>query len=238
MRVRCKLFLAKPPPSTVPLDNFTDIQQWAYSLGTNMNQQIVYLCGRAGSGKTEVTLKICEHFAGRVQAAAITGKAVSLFGAPTVHGMFRWSHYDKSLYGVPPPTSVKKITELQTFYENIDVFVIDEVNAMSAAMLAQLDQTMTKIFNTKLKRIDRTLLPFGGVKVIFLGDPAQLCPVIGEPIYAGDTPIMGKLEKAHQHIIGYSVPFYTKDNVLSHTESPEPAGREDSTTVGLSLVLQ
>ena len=195
---RCKLFLAKPPPSTVPLDNFTDIQQWAYSLSIDMKQQIVYLCGRAGSGKTEVALKICEHFAGRVQAAAITGKAASLFGAPTVHGMFRWSHYDKSLYGEPPPTSAKKITELQTFYENIDVFVIDEVNAMSAAMLAQLDQTMTKIFNPKLQRTDGTLLPFGGVKVVFLGDPAQLCPVVGEPIYAGDTPILGKPEKAHE----------------------------------------
>lgn len=70
---------------------------------------------------------------------------------------------------------------------------------MSAAMLAQLDQTMTKIFNPKLKRIDETLLPFfNGVKMRFLEDPAQLCPVVGKPNYAGDTHMLGKPERVQE----------------------------------------
>ena len=70
---------------------------------------------------------------------------------------------------------------------------------MCAAMLAQLDQTMTKIFNPKLKRIDETLLPFfNGVKMRFLEDPAQLCPVVGKPNYAGDTHMLGKPERVQE----------------------------------------
>jgi len=34
--------------------------------------------------------KICEKLKGHIQAAAVTGKAASLMGAPTVHGMFGW----------------------------------------------------------------------------------------------------------------------------------------------------
>ena len=192
---RCKLFLAQPPASTVPYDNFTDVQKWAYQLGIDPNQQIVYICGKAGSGKTQVALKICEHFSGRVQAAAVTGKAASLFGAPTVHGMFKWTCYDKTTYGDAPTASARKLTELRTFYEHIDVFVIDEVNAMSAAMLAQMDETMTNIFNPKLKRTRGVLPPFGSKKIILCGDGAQLSPVVGEPIYGAGTSSADKSEK-------------------------------------------
>jgi len=90
----CKLFLAKPPLCSVSDNDMTVVQKWAVGLGVDTNQQILYLCGKAGSGKTQVALKICELFAGRVQAAAVTGNAASVLGAPTVHGMFNWGTYD------------------------------------------------------------------------------------------------------------------------------------------------
>ena len=51
-------------------------------------------------------------------------------------------------------------------------------------MLAQMHDTMTELFHPNGKK-DRqgNELPFGGKKVIFLGDPEQLKPVMGEPIY-------------------------------------------------------
>jgi len=91
-----KLFLAQPPPCSVADDAMTDVQKWAVKLGRDMKQPILYLCGKAGTGKTQVALKICELFAGRVQAAAVTGKAAALLGAPTVHGMFNWGTYDRA----------------------------------------------------------------------------------------------------------------------------------------------
>jgi len=189
----CKLFLAKPPLCSVSDDDMTVVQKWAVGLGVDINQQILYLCGKAGSGKTQVALKICELFAGHVQAAAVTGKAASVLGAPTVHGMFNWGTYDRSQSGDVPSMNSRKASELRCFYENVDIFVIDEVNAMSATMLAQVHETMTLLFNPDLEKVGGNVLPFGGKKMVFLGDPVQLKPVMGEPIYGGG---MAGAEKA------------------------------------------
>ena len=193
---KSRLFLAQPPVCSVSYESMTDVQRWAVDLGVDMQQQILYLCGKAGTGKTQVALKICEFFAGRVQAAAVTGKAASLLGAPTVHGMFSWGTYDRSQGGDVPVMSSRKLSELRCFYENVDVFVIDEVNAMSASMLAQMHETMTQVFNPKLKKVGGNVLPFGGKKVVFLGDPVQLKPVMGEPIYGGGKAGSAKATRA------------------------------------------
>ena len=174
----------------------SNVQKWAVDLSVNMNQQILYLCGKAGPGKMQVALKICEMFAGRVQAAAVTGKAPSLLGAPTVHGMFWWGTYDQSQPDGTPAMSSRKVTELQSFYDGIEVFVIDEVNAMSALLLAQLHETMTKVFNPNLQKTGGNVLPFGGKKMVFLGDPAQLERVMGKPTYGGGTPSTEGMLKA------------------------------------------
>ena len=176
---KTKLFMAQPPVCSVAYEEMTEVQQWAVDLGIDMNQKILYLCGKAGCGKTQVALKICELLNGRVQAAAATGKAASLLGAPTVHGMFRWSHCG----GDSAPSS-RKLSELRAFYQDTDVFIVDEVNAMSAAMLAQMHETLTVLFNPNGQQdAEQNELPFGGKKVIFLGDASQLKPVMGEPIY-------------------------------------------------------
>ena len=65
-----KRFLANPPKSTVSLEQMSPVQRWAVHIGCDENQQILYLCGKAGSGKTTVALKICENLAGKVQAGA------------------------------------------------------------------------------------------------------------------------------------------------------------------------
>jgi len=179
-----KRFLAKPPPSPVQYEEMTDVQKWAVDLGRDLKEKVVYVCGKAGSGKTSVALKICEHFKGRVQCGAITGKAASNFNGPTIHSMFGWSldEFDSAPNDVKPDS--RKVLELRTFYEGIDVFIIDEVNAMSAASLALLDETMTVIFNPDHKLdTNRQLPPFGNVKIILFGDAAQLRPVAGAAIY-------------------------------------------------------
>ena len=69
-----KLFKARPPEPTVRYDELSAMQKWAVELGTNMKHQVLYLCGKAGCGKTEVALHICERLRGRIQAGAGTGK--------------------------------------------------------------------------------------------------------------------------------------------------------------------
>lgn len=76
---KMKLFMARPPSTSVSYSDLTPVQQWAVDLGVSKHHQILYLCGKAGSGKTEVALHICERMYGRVQAGAGTGKAASNF---------------------------------------------------------------------------------------------------------------------------------------------------------------
>lgn len=94
---RKKRFIATPPPSQVDYTDMTPIQQFAVDLGIDEKHQILFMCGKAGSGKTAVALKICEHFAGRVQATSFTGKSAALFDGPTIHSMFGWSHNEHKL---------------------------------------------------------------------------------------------------------------------------------------------
>jgi hypothetical protein len=92
--------------------------------------------------------------------------------------MFQWGIYERTNNADVPTVGDKKADQLRVFYENTDIFVIDEVNAMSANMLANLHDTMTKIFNPKgMKGPDEKDLPFGGKKIVFLGDARQLKPV-------------------------------------------------------------
>jgi len=59
-----KRFMARPPPPTTTYDDLTPVQRWAVDLGSELGQKkngrILYLCGKAGSGKTEVALHICQ----------------------------------------------------------------------------------------------------------------------------------------------------------------------------------
>ena len=183
---KCKHFIAEIPHCPVPLEAMTEMQQWAVSLGVNFCQDILYICGRAGSGKTTVALSICQQLKDRVQAGACTGKAASNFNGPTIHSMFGWSHdeFYSAEIDISQTSKNNKIEKLRSFYEHIDVFVIDEVAAMPAASLAMLHETMTSIFNPQFKKNkEGDLLPFGGKKMIFLGDPAQLRPVADAAIY-------------------------------------------------------
>jgi len=67
-----------------------------------------------------------------------------------------------------------KLGRLRLFYENTEVFVIDEVNAMSAAELGLLDETMCKVFDPERQQKDSggNIRPFGGKTMVFMGDAA------------------------------------------------------------------
>ena len=188
-----KRFVASPPVSTVDYDDMTEIQKFAFDIGTDENHQILFLCGSAGSGKTATALKICEHFRGRVQATAYTGKAASLFNGPTIHSMFGWSHHqhNSALTEIKPDS--KKVTEFRVAHEDIELFVIEEALAVPPAYFALMDELMTAAFNPKHKtNAVGEIAPFGSKKMLFLGDQAQLPPIGGPAVYddgrdAGET---------------------------------------------------
>ena len=81
----------------------------------------------------------------------------------TAHTMFGWSHNQYS-QAVVAANQQTKLARLKLVYENVDIFVIDEVNAMSAAELVLLDETMCKIFDPdgNVKDDNGFVRPFGG----------------------------------------------------------------------------
>ena len=145
--------------------------------------------------QAKVAYIFCEHFKGKVQAGAGTGKASANFNGPTTHAMFGWSHNAHTQSRIPLNETIK-LTRLRLFYEKTDVFIIDEVNAMSAAELGLLDETMCKLFDPegKLKQADGTQKPFGGKRVVLVGDSAQLKPISGVAIY--DTGIGANISES------------------------------------------
>jgi len=180
-----KRFIASPPRSPVDYKDMSPIQQFAVDIGKDARHQILFLCGKAGSGKTAVALKICEHFRGRVQATAYTGKAASLFNGPTIHSMFGWSHHeDRSVSSVITPDS-NKVRDFRVAHEGIELFVIEEALAVPPAYFALMDEMMTAAFNPKRKTNgkQKLVLPYGGKKMLFLGDQAQLPPIGGPAVY-------------------------------------------------------
>ena len=212
---RDKFFLADPPHPLITYNHMTVMQKFAVDIATVKNRQILYIVGPAGCGKSTIALEICRRKVNKVQAGAVTGKASSLFRGPTVHSMFGWSHSAEHDNSASITLAPKKLEDLRVRYENIETFVIDEVNAMSASALALLHEQMNAIFNPKQSRNkDGDLLSFGGKQMIFLGDIAQLRPVMGAAIY-DDNMSFGNLKfgaqamrakKGHELFLKYLVP--------------------------------
>lgn len=147
---KTKLFMADPPAPEVPRDQMTFWHNKAIDLIIQGHCQIIYVFGKAGPGKSELALHICAHFKGAVQAGAGTAKVATNFNGPTTHAMFGWSHDEFQHAGVDSNQQTK-LDRLRIFYEDTKVFVIDEVNAMSAAQVGVMDEMMCQIFDPERK---------------------------------------------------------------------------------------
>lgn len=142
------------------------------------------MTGVAGSGKTEVLLHVCDKMRGRVQVCASTGKAASYFNGPTLHAMLGLSQKDISEASMPLHPNNRKCEDNRRIYANIDLFIVDEVSMVPAYMLGFVEFVMRMSFDpTKT---------FGGKRVIFVGDPAQLPPVDGEPFYLDRSSVVSR----------------------------------------------
>ena len=130
----------------------------------------IFLTGPPGSGKSYVI----EQFVNKLRSSgrhlaltATTGIAASLLGGVTIHS---WSglgvrqrldaREEELLLG--NPRLLKRLMEAE-------ILIIDEISMLDAAMLDGLDAL--------LKVARSSLLPFGGIQVVFSGDFFQLPPV-------------------------------------------------------------
>jgi hypothetical protein len=197
-------FMADPPEPRCKLSDLTEMQLHAYKSITQKREKLLYIIGKAGSGKTELALHVCKFFKGKVQAGAGTAKAALLFRGPNAHAMFGWGVSEHS-ETFSSPEGRKKLKELQKFYGDREIFIFDEINAMSASMVGTLDFTLQKIYGNSL--------PFGGKLVMCLGDPAQLRPVKGAAIYDSSIPPSTNVGKYNRKNIASDSSYFTRSKM-------------------------
>jgi ATP-dependent exoDNAse (exonuclease V) alpha subunit len=124
---------------------------------------LVFVTGKAGTGKST----LLEHFRANthrnIAVLAPTGVAALNVGGETIHSFFKFRS------GLTP-TAMKRVKDREV-YEHLDALVIDEVSMLRCDLLDLIDAFLRK---NGPKR-DR---PFGGVRMIFVGDLFQLPPVV------------------------------------------------------------
>ncbi len=125
-----------------------------------------FITGRAGTGKSTLLKHFRDTTALAVPVLAPTGVAALNVEGETIHRFFRFAPgitvKDAQKKGVAP-----KNPEV---YQQADVLVIDEISMVRADLLDCMDQFLRKVRKNKL--------PFGGLRVVVIGDLYQLPPVI------------------------------------------------------------
>lgn len=140
------------------------VQGW---LNTPNAPQVFRLFGYAGTGKTTLAMEIARMVRGRVQFAAYTGKASLVLrskgclNASTIHSL---------------------IYKPEDGPDNKPIFVINPESPLAAAMLVIIDEV-----SMVAEDLAADLLSFG-VRVLVLGDPAQLPPVKGGGYFTNCEP--------------------------------------------------
>lgn len=149
--------------------------------------RLVYLTGKAGTGKTTFLKYIRDISNKRMVVLAPTGVAAVNAGGQTIHSFFniKPSVYvpgDKRLRFNVPPTDDDKTSILDHFryqrekldlIRNLELLVIDEISMVRCDLLDVIDQLLRHIRR-------RHYIPFGGVQVLLIGDTFQLPPIANQ----------------------------------------------------------
>jgi hypothetical protein len=145
--------------------------------------KLVYLTGKAGTGKTTFLKYIKDTTNKNTVILAPTGVAAINAGGVTINSFFQIPFGpfvpDDSRLRTTATGTENRETIYSTFryrddkreiIENLELLIIDEISMVRADMLDVIDRIL-KVFRKK------PYLPFGGVQVILIGDTFQLPPI-------------------------------------------------------------
>lgn len=156
----------------------------ALDLVENTSYPIIYLTGKAGTGKTTFLKYLRSTSSKKMVVLAPTGVAAVNAEGQTIHSFFQitpgalYVPGDKRFRKKPNPNDSDKSTVYDNFrygarklalIRSIDLLVIDEISMVRADLLDAID-TLLRIF----RRNDK---PFGGVQTLLIGDTFQLPPI-------------------------------------------------------------
>ena len=153
---------------------------------------LIYLTGRAGTGKSTLIQYIRRKTDQNVAVVAPTGIAALNANGQTIHSFFKFR---------PGPIDLSDIEEVdnRTLYQRLDLLILDEASMIRADVLDAIDVFLR--LNTGRK--DE---PFGGVRILLVGDLYQLSPVV--------------TKDAERHLFErrYSSPFFFSADCIASLE--------------------
>ncbi len=123
---------------------------------------LIFITGRAGTGKTTLLKYFAAHTAQNAVVLATTGLAAINVHGQTVHSFFRLKPGNLLDVGTLRRLPRKTV-------DNLDTIIIDEASMLRADLLDAIDHI--------LQISTRTNEPFGGKQLILFGDLFQLPPV-------------------------------------------------------------
>lgn len=144
----------------------------------------VFVTGKAGTGKSTLLEYFRANTRKNIVVLAPTGVAAVNVKGQTIHSFFNFKP-DITLDGV---RSIRIRKAKKNIYRKLEIIVIDEVSMVRADLLDCVD-TFLRLHGPRKDS------PFGGVKMVFIGDLYQLPPVVGpgeRTVFAGKESDSGK----------------------------------------------
>ena len=158
-------------------DQLRGVQVQAFDLASHiidqpeLSNRSMILIGAAGCGKSFVIDALRHKYPNAILVVALSGKAASQVSGETIHTGF----------GIPvapgtlAPLKGEKLRTMRDKFANYKCVILDEYSMANSAMVGKINKRLQQLFcNTK---------PFGGLAVILVGDPGQLPPIIGLPLW-------------------------------------------------------
>lgn len=154
------------------------------------NKPIIYLTGKAGTGKTTFLKYLKAKTQKEYVVLAPTGVAAINAGGQTINSFFQippslFIPGDKRLRcSVANDDTTDKTTIYTTFnygkekrkiIKNLELLIIDEISMVRCDIIDVIDKLLRTFGKHKH-------LPFGGVQIVLIGDTFQLAPIVSDDI--------------------------------------------------------
>ena len=166
-------------------------------------QLLLIVVGTAGTGKSFLINAIRYLFEeqGRTQSLKVTaptGIAAANIQGSTVFSLLSLMNHN---------LSGERLHRIQTVMNDVKLLVIDEYSFLSISTIDKLDHHLRQIFPQQPR-------PFGGLNIVLCGDPAQLPPVLAQPVYAHRGPTRHLAARFHlfDKVIELDQPFRQAGN--------------------------
>ena len=164
-----KTDIIEPPKQNIDIYQLNEEQ--SIVVENVKNDANILITGSAGCGKSFVVKYIIQYAdeAKKVLGiCAMTGSAAVLIGGTTLHSFMGIGLARESVECLVRRVKANPNNKVE-FLKQLEMLIIDEVSMMNDELLTKISQI--------LSIIRKNPAPFGGVQIILVGDPFQLCPI-------------------------------------------------------------